>query len=101
MLKKHPSFGRDVQQLIASLQENPLQGVEITAGIRKLRVAISDKNRGKSGGARVITFLAKPQEDGYELRLLYIYDKAEVGSIDRDELQTLIDCMEIELEEDK
>lgn len=39
-----------------SLRENPLQGVEIAPHVRKVRMAISDKGRGKSGGARVITF---------------------------------------------
>ena len=54
--KRHRSFKNDLKDLIISLEENPFQGVELSPGIRKIRMAIASKGRGKSGGARVITY---------------------------------------------
>ena len=47
-------------------------------GIHKVRVAISSKNKGKSGGARIITDITAilSLEKGV-ITLLYIYDKSE------------------------
>ena len=55
-LKKwYRSFNDDLEDFKKSLQEYPFQGAELCPGIRKIRMAIASKGRGKSGGARVIT----------------------------------------------
>lgn len=54
--KKYPSFKEDLVKFGKSLLENPKQGAELAPGIRKIRMAIKAKGKGKSGGARVITF---------------------------------------------
>ena len=54
--KKYRSLKLDLHELGKELMENPFQGVEIAPNIRKVRLAISSKGRGKSGGARVITY---------------------------------------------
>lgn len=51
--KRHRSFKNDLKNFVLALQENPFQGVELSPGIRKIRMAITSKGRGKSGGARV------------------------------------------------
>lgn len=56
LAKKYPSFKQDYKDFLDSIKENPLQGDEITKNIRKIRMAIKSKGKGKSGGARVITF---------------------------------------------
>lgn len=56
LAKRHRSIKTDFAEFASSLAENPLQGVELAPGIRKIRMAISSKGRGKSGGARVITY---------------------------------------------
>ena len=56
LAKRHRSLKEDVKAFVAELERNPLQGVELTAGIRKIRMAIKSKGVGKSGGARVITY---------------------------------------------
>ena len=76
--KRHRSLEADFERLLFSLQENPCQGVELTGGVRKIRMSITSKRRGRSGGARVI-IRAKVVED--ELQLLYIYDKADYENI--------------------
>lgn len=52
--KRHRSLRRDFEGFVKSLRENPFQGDELTSGMRKIRMAITSKGRGKSGGARVI-----------------------------------------------
>lgn len=56
LAKRHRSFIDDLQGFRDSLLANPYQGVEMSPGIRKIRLTIDSKARGKSGGARVITF---------------------------------------------
>jgi hypothetical protein len=56
-------------------------------GCYKIRLSIDSKNKGKSGGARVITCV---YVNDNELYLLSIYDKAERSSLDDKELKELI-----------
>lgn len=76
--KRHRSLEADFERLLASLLVNPEQGVELIDGARKIRLAITSKHRGRSGGARVI-IRARIVED--ELQLIYIYDKADFENI--------------------
>ncbi|WP_248282078.1 type II toxin-antitoxin system RelE/ParE family toxin [Mucilaginibacter robiniae] len=55
--------------------------------IAKVRLAISSKGKGKSGGARVITNFAITDHTVY---LLSIYDKAEKESLSNEELADLL-----------
>ena len=59
-------------------------------GVRKVRMAISDKGRGKSGGARVITYTARVDEQSGVVTLLTIYDKNEQESISRKDIDDLL-----------
>lgn len=81
LLKRHRSLIDDYELFLDSLKKNPNQGVEIAPNIRKVRMAISSKGRGKSGGARVITFNALVSEVEGTLALLLIYDKADSSSV--------------------
>lgn len=60
---------------------NPLQGVEIAPNVRKVRMAIGSKGRGKSGGARVITLNALVTEQDGTVYLLLVYDKADASNV--------------------
>lgn len=62
LAKKYPSFKEDLVNFGKSLLENPKQGAELAPGIRKIRMAIKSKGKGKSGGARVITYNFITQE---------------------------------------
>ena len=59
-------------------------------GIRKVRMAISAKGKGKSGGARVITLILAYSEEESEIGLLYIYDKSERESLTDSELTDIL-----------
>ena len=76
--KRHKSLEADFEALLISLQENPYQGVEIHEEVRKIRMNITSKGRGKSGGARVIVRVRIVMD---ELQLLYIYDKADFANV--------------------
>lgn len=80
--KRHRSLKQDMLAFMKSLQNNPFQGDELTPGIRKIRMAIASKGRGKSGGARVITYTVLAAEDGGCVYLLDIYDKADYSTVD-------------------
>jgi mRNA-degrading endonuclease RelE of RelBE toxin-antitoxin system len=55
LAKKFPSLKTDFSLLLRSLQENPSQGTSLGNECYKIRMAISSKGKGKSGGARIIT----------------------------------------------
>lgn len=88
LLKKFPSVKQDVSDLIDSLMEDPKQGVSLGNNCYKIRLAITSKGKGKSGGARVITYVLVKDETVY---LLSIYDKSEQESISETELLRLIE----------
>lgn len=59
-------------------------------GLRKIRMAIQSKGKGKSGGARVITYTIITKIEETEINLLYIYDKSERDSISAAEIKELL-----------
>lgn len=76
--KKYKSLPEDFKQLFTSLVENPYQGNELYDGMRKVRIAITSKGKGKSGGGRIIIRLTVTDT---VLSFLYIYDKSEMENI--------------------
>ena len=89
--KRHKSLEQDFEQLLTSLLQNPMQGVELDGGARKVRLAITSKGRGKSGGARVIIRVRIVRD---ELQLLYIYDKSDFENISDAYLRDVLKRME-------
>ena len=77
----------EVLDLIASLEEDPVQGTPLGNDCYKIRLAIKSKRKGKSGGARVITCVKVM--DGF-VYLLTIYSKSEKDNISDKELHELI-----------
>lgn len=79
--KRYPSFTDDFKEFTKSLESNPEQGTPLAGGFRKIRMAITSKGKGKSGGARVITLncLVAPLEG--EIILAMIYDKSDTESV--------------------
>lgn len=89
LAKKYKSIKTDVANLGEELSENPFQGVDLGQGLRKVRMAIASKGKGKSGGARVITYIVLVATTATEIKLLYIYDKSERETITDTEIQAL------------
>jgi hypothetical protein len=84
--KKYPSIRNDVNNLKEVLKANPLMGASIGDGFYKIRMKITSKGQGKSGGARIITNVKIVENIVY---LADIYDKSEVVSISKKELDLL------------
>jgi len=61
--------------------QNAELGEPLGANLYKIRLASSDKGKGKSGGFRIITYLVREKENICEIFLIIIYDKSEEGSI--------------------
>ena len=86
LAKKYPSFKSDLTVLVNKLAENPKQGKAIGNGFYKIRLAITSKAKGKSGGARVITYLRLTQNAVYRTN---VFDKSELNSRSVHELQAI------------
>ena len=87
--KRYASIADDYATLLEELMQNPQLGTDLGGGFRKIRMRITSKGRGKSGGARVITFTVIATMDETEINLLYIYDKADCSSISMSEMEEL------------
>lgn len=90
LMKRYRSLKMDLEDFISSLEENPNQGTELSPGLRKIRMAISSKGKGKSGGARVITYTIVISENAGKVYLIDIYDKSEYSSIDIGKIKEVI-----------
>ncbi len=87
LVKKYPSLKKELSALITILESNPTTGTSLGSNAYKIRISIKSKGSGKSGGARVITYVVT--EDN-EIYLLTIYDKGELDTIDDNTLRKII-----------
>ena len=87
LAKKYRSVKNDLEKLITALEKDPKQGTPIGKDCYKIRLAVTSKDKGKSGGARVITHL---QVAGNLVYLLSIYDKSGQENISDKELIELL-----------
>ena len=90
LAKRYKSFKSDLRVFLNSLQENPFQGVELSPGIRKIRMAITSKGKGKSGGARIITYTIVATEVEGRVYLLNVYDKSDYSTVSLQILKEII-----------
>lgn len=88
--KRYRSLKADLQTLLNDLYANPQLGTDLGGGLRKVRMRITSKGKGKSGGARGITFTVVVAVEESEINLLYIYDKSERESITHNEIDELL-----------
>ncbi len=86
LLKKYHSFLDDLEDFKEELLKNPTIGDDLGDKTRKVRMAIASKNKGKSGGARVITCTILVDVENSEIYLLTIYDKGEQDAISKEEI---------------
>ena len=85
--KKYKSLVSELIEFEDSLSENPNQGTDLGNNTYKIRLAIESKNSGKSGGARIITYVITEQKEVY---LVSIYDKSEISTIKDSDIKKLI-----------
>lgn len=87
--KKYKSLKEDLIRFSERILDNPTQGADLGGGVRKVRMSIGSKGRGKSGGARVITYTVLVDEESGIITLIAIYDKSEQDTISRSEIEIL------------
>jgi len=85
--KKYKSLKSDLENLFLTLEINPTIGTPLGKNCYKLRIAITSKGKGKSGGARLITNFVITETTVY---LLSIFDKSEKDDLTDKELGELL-----------
>ena len=88
LLKKYPSLRLELADLEKELSANPVTGTQLGKNTYKVRVGIESKGRGKSGGARVITYIVTENK---EIFLLTIYDKGDFDTIEDKTIKKIIE----------
>ncbi|MDB5156251.1 MAG: hypothetical protein JWR50_958 [Mucilaginibacter sp.] len=83
LYKKQRSLKDDLSKVINQLAENPQAGESISNNCYKIRMSISSKGKGKSGGARIITHVKFVNE---EVFLISIYDKSDISTIAEEQI---------------
>ena len=81
--KKYKSLKKDIENLKAEIETNPLLGTDLGEGYKKIRLEIASKNKGKRGGGRVITHevLVNVNEED---------DKSEYDTVDMDIVKEIV-----------
>jgi hypothetical protein len=87
LIKKYPSLQKEIAALGEQLSLNPTIGTPIGNGCYKIRLGIASKGQGKSGGARVITYVLVK---GTTVFFLSIYDKSAKANISETEITELL-----------
>jgi len=87
LVKKYSSLKGEFAELIEQLIKNPLTGKLLGHNCYKIRISIASKGKGKSGGARIITYVFVEKTTIY---LLSIYDKSEQSDISDKELLQIV-----------
>lgn len=87
LARRYKSLPNDLQKLVNELKEHAALGTSLGGNAYKIRLAIASKNKGKSGGARIITYVYLQADTVY---LLSIYDKADTENITDAELKYLV-----------
>ncbi|MDR2682691.1 MAG: addiction module toxin RelE [Dysgonamonadaceae bacterium] len=88
--KKYPSLPADIAQFKKDFAENKGLGISLGGGYRKIRMAIHSKDKGKSGGARIITYELCLKTENNTIVLVDIYDKAERETIQEAEYTQIL-----------
>ena len=93
--KKYPSFESDFDTFLNELEANPYGGESLGQRTYKNRMAIASKGKGKSGGARVISYnLQQQSEDEITITLMTIYDKSDIDNVSDAYIRSLVQHIE-------
>jgi mRNA-degrading endonuclease RelE of RelBE toxin-antitoxin system len=85
--KHYKNIQKDIDSFLENIASEEDLGIELKSNVFKVRIANSNKNRGKSAGYRLISYLAIVQN---ELQLLYIYDKSKLTNLTEKEIDSII-----------
>jgi hypothetical protein len=86
--KKYVSIDSDLLLFIDNLPKST--PTDLGGGVYKYRLSVKSKNKGKSGGFRVITLEVIVAKNQKNITLLTLYDKSEKSSISKQEIAALL-----------
>ena len=87
--KKYSSLKTDLEEFKKQYNDNPEIGDDLGGGFRKIRIAVKSKNRGKRGGARIITYAIIETKDKVVI-MVEIYDKSEISTLPDSAYETIL-----------
>ena len=90
LAKKYHSLRTDYDDFLNDISDNPFLGDDLGGGVRKVRMAIASKGKGKSGGARILTLNLLIDTESMEVTLLTIYDKGEISNVTDEDIKYLL-----------
>ena len=93
LVKKFISLKQELVDLNTMLEKAPETGTPLGNNSYKIRLSIKSKGKGKSGGARIITYVITENKEVY---LLTIYDKSEFENIDNKTIKAIIESLNTE-----
>jgi len=85
--KTYRNIDLDIKDFLQSINTKNDLGIELKSNVFKVRIKNNDKNKDKSSGYRLISYLAVIKN---ELHLLYIYDKSKLVNVTEKEVDELI-----------
>ena len=86
--KKFHSLESDLKSFTDNLSDE--DGTDLGGGVFKYRLLVKSKNKGKSGGFRIISFEILLSDNDKKVTLLTIYDKSEQSSITPKEINAIL-----------
>ncbi len=95
LAKRYRSFQKDLAKLTNELGLDANIGISLGNNVYKIRLGIGSKGRGKSGGARVISYVYRSAGFVY---LLFVYDKSDMDAIPESDLRLLVQELEAEID---
>lgn len=87
LIRKYASLKNELADLFIKLEDNPTLGTPLGNDVYKIRIAIASKGKGKSGGARILSYV---KVTSIMVLLFSIYDKSEKDSISDKEIKELL-----------
>ena len=89
--KKYPSLSKDIENIIQNIENQLSLATELGGGFKKIRLKIKSKNKGSSGGARLIIYETLINLNENEVVFASIYDKSEYQNIDVNILKIILE----------
>ncbi|PQJ09244.1 hypothetical protein CJD36_018515 [Flavipsychrobacter stenotrophus] len=87
LINKYPSLKVELANLFQQLEECPKMGKPLGNDVYKIRLSIASKGKGKSGGARVMSYV---KVTNTTVLLFSIYNKGDKNNISDTEIDMLL-----------
>ncbi|SFV71220.1 hypothetical protein MNB_SV-13-1728 [hydrothermal vent metagenome] len=85
--KHYKHITSDIDKFLDAISSKDDLGIELKSNVFKVRIKNSDKNKGKSAGYRLISYIKIIKN---ELHLLYIYDKSKIINLKEEDIDKLV-----------